>query len=219
MGKELDDETGLVYMGARYLDSKTGRFIQPDPVGLVDPATGKINQEILLNPQRLNRYVYGLNNPYTYVDPDGKFAFVLAAAAGLWALDAAMPKSTDMPDSQGALDYLDNASIVVSAGAVKNVTKLPNALNALKKMPLSEAKNLMSKWSKGTFDSISDSIRYHTGRHGDGDIAKYLRKAASFNKKGAKKKILDDGATRWNKKNGEFLIEREGKIVTYGKNK
>ncbi|MCI5141230.1 MAG: hypothetical protein D3909_05790, partial [Candidatus Electrothrix sp. ATG1] len=36
----------------------------------------KINQEILLDPQRLNRYVYGLNNPYTYVDPDGEFALV-----------------------------------------------------------------------------------------------------------------------------------------------
>lgn len=37
-------------------------------------------------------------------------------------------------------------------------------------------------------------------------------------KKGAKKTILDDGATRWNRKNGEFLIERGGKIVTYGVN-
>ena len=76
LGKELDDETGLVYMGARYLDPKTGRFTQPDPVGLVDPASGKVVQEILLNPQRLNRYVYGLNNPYKYIDPDGKFALV-----------------------------------------------------------------------------------------------------------------------------------------------
>ncbi len=72
LGKEIDEATGLIYMGSRYLDPKTGRFIQPDPVGLVDPATGKVNQEMLLNPQRQNRYVYGLNNPYRYVDPDGK---------------------------------------------------------------------------------------------------------------------------------------------------
>jgi hypothetical protein len=39
-------------MGARFLDPKTGRFTQPDPVGLVDPATGKVNQEMLVNPQR-----------------------------------------------------------------------------------------------------------------------------------------------------------------------
>jgi RHS repeat-associated protein len=65
---------GLICMGARYLDPRTGRFIQPDPVGLVDPATGKVNQEMLLNPQRLNRYVYALNNPYRYVDPEGMSA-------------------------------------------------------------------------------------------------------------------------------------------------
>ena len=74
LGKQLDKETGLVSMGARYLDPKTGRFTQPDPVGLVDPATGKVNQEMLLNPQRLNRYVYALNNPYKYVDPEGNSA-------------------------------------------------------------------------------------------------------------------------------------------------
>ncbi len=81
LGKQLDRETGLICMGARYLDPRTGRFTQPDPVGLVDPATGKVNQEMLLNPQRLNRYVYALNNPYKYVDPEGDFA-ILAAYGG-----------------------------------------------------------------------------------------------------------------------------------------
>ncbi|MFH2122369.1 MAG: RHS repeat-associated core domain-containing protein, partial [Pseudomonadota bacterium] len=72
IGKEKDKETGLVYIGARYLDPETGRFLQPDPVGPVDPMTGKVNVEMLNNPQRLNRYAYGLNNPYRYIDPDGK---------------------------------------------------------------------------------------------------------------------------------------------------
>jgi RHS repeat-associated protein len=71
LGKELDRESGLICMGARFLDPKTGRFTQPDPVGLVDPATGKVNQEMLVNPQRQNRYVYALNNPYKFIDPGG----------------------------------------------------------------------------------------------------------------------------------------------------
>ena len=74
LGKEMDEETGFIYMGSRYLNPKTGQFNRPDPVGLVDPATGKVNQEMLLNPQRLNRYTYGLNNPYRYVDADGRNA-------------------------------------------------------------------------------------------------------------------------------------------------
>ncbi|NYZ70042.1 hypothetical protein H0A36_28925, partial [Endozoicomonas sp. SM1973] len=90
----------------------------------------------------------------------------------------------------------------------------------LKGIPLTEAKQLMSKWDKATYHTLSDSIRDHAKRHGFGnDIVKYLRKAANFNKKGAKQKALEDGAIRWNRKSGEFLIERNGKIVTYGINK
>jgi hypothetical protein len=90
----------------------------------------------------------------------------------------------------------------------------------LKNMPVSEAKQLMSKWNKGNHYNIAESLRYHADKHGfGGDMPKYLRKAASFNKKGARKTTLSDGATRWNRKSGEFLIERDKKIVSYGKNK
>src|SRR3989338_960768 len=64
-GKEKDKETGLYYFGARYLGPKVGRFITVDPVG--------ISEKDLLNPQKLNRYAYSLNNPYRYVDPDGRY--------------------------------------------------------------------------------------------------------------------------------------------------
>ncbi len=77
IGKEKDKETGLVYIGARYLDPASGRFLQPDPVGPVDPMTGKVNVEMLANPQRLNRYAYGLNNPYRYIDPAGRDAILV----------------------------------------------------------------------------------------------------------------------------------------------
>jgi RHS repeat-associated protein len=59
-GQELDYETGLCYYGARYYDSKLGRFITADPV---DPKHE--------DPQSLNRYAYCLNNPLKYVDPTG----------------------------------------------------------------------------------------------------------------------------------------------------
>lgn len=72
VGKEKDEETGLSYFGARYEDAKTGRFIAVDPVRVVDPMTSKTNERLLLNPQRLNVYAYALNNPYRYLDPDGR---------------------------------------------------------------------------------------------------------------------------------------------------
>jgi RHS repeat-associated protein len=73
IGKERDEETGLYYFGARYMASGLGRFIAVDPVGPVDEKTGKVNGKMLLNPQRLNRYSYAINNPYRYVDINGKW--------------------------------------------------------------------------------------------------------------------------------------------------
>ncbi len=71
VGKEKDAETGFSYFGARYEDARTGRFAAVDPVRAVDPKSNKTNEKILSNPQRLNAYAYGLNNPYRYIDPDG----------------------------------------------------------------------------------------------------------------------------------------------------
>ena len=62
-GKERDSETGLDYFGARYYRADLGRFTTIDPVS--------ITPERLLNPQRLNRYAYAINNPLRYVDPKG----------------------------------------------------------------------------------------------------------------------------------------------------
>jgi RHS repeat-associated protein len=59
----VQDDTGLVYMGARYFDPVAGRFMGMDPVGF-DEA----------NPQSFNRYQYANNNPYGFVDPDGREA-------------------------------------------------------------------------------------------------------------------------------------------------
>lgn len=48
--------------GGRYYKPATGAFVQPDPY-LPD----------VYDPQQLNRYGYGLNNPYRYTDPSGHY--------------------------------------------------------------------------------------------------------------------------------------------------
>lgn len=76
-GKELDDETGLHYFGARYYDSVTGRFVSVDPLIHNPP-----NQRNFL---RLSEtYSYASDNPNKFVDPDGLFAIaVLPFVVGL----------------------------------------------------------------------------------------------------------------------------------------
>jgi RHS repeat-associated protein len=62
-GKERDPESGLDYFGARYFSSAMGRFSSTDPKGL--------GVRHLLNPQKLNKYTYVLNNPLSLFDPNG----------------------------------------------------------------------------------------------------------------------------------------------------
>ena len=76
-GNKKDDETGLNYFGDRYMDSSLARFHAPDPIGPVDSKTGKINDKILTEPQRLNAYAYGLNSPGRYVDRNGRDIYLM----------------------------------------------------------------------------------------------------------------------------------------------
>ena len=85
-------------------------------------------------------------------------------------------------------------------------------------LEVAEIQTLLQKWNKATYPTIANSIVDHANRHGfQEDYLKYLRKANNFNKKGARKTKLLNGALRWNK-GTEFLIERDNKIISYGEN-
>lgn len=80
-----------------------------------------------------------------------------------------------------------------------------------------DIERLMQKWGQSTYDSVAHCIVDHANRHRfPGQYLKYLRKANRFNKKRSKKRISEPGVTRWKKHSGEYLIERDGKIVSYG---
>lgn len=57
-GKELDEETGLYYYGARYMDPRTSVWISVDPLAERMPWNSP--------------YVYCSNNPVNKIDPDGR---------------------------------------------------------------------------------------------------------------------------------------------------
>ena len=68
---EMVDDTGLVYLFARYYDSEIGRFYA------LDPELGDLS-----SPQTMNRFVYCHNNPIAYKDPTGKFGIIGALIGG-----------------------------------------------------------------------------------------------------------------------------------------
>ncbi|MEU6057296.1 polymorphic toxin-type HINT domain-containing protein [Streptomyces sp. NPDC047097] len=60
LGKPTDTRTGLTHVEAREYDPSTGQFISVDPV---------LQLEL---DQTLNGYSYGMQNPATFADPDGR---------------------------------------------------------------------------------------------------------------------------------------------------
>jgi len=79
------DSTGLVYMGARYYDAVAGRFVSTDPKAF-DEA----------NALSFGRYTYANDNPYKFVDPNGRSAVIVAegVAVGLAIWWAVLPEQT-----------------------------------------------------------------------------------------------------------------------------
>jgi RHS repeat-associated protein len=69
------EAAGLSYFGARWYDPALGRFMGVDPVGFSEA-----------NLHSFNRYAYANNNPYKFVDPDGRNPLsVLLIEVARWA--------------------------------------------------------------------------------------------------------------------------------------
>ena len=105
-GKEMDEETGLYYYGARYLDPKYSRWLSGDPAlndyipkAPIDDDAKKHNENLpcmggIYNTVNLHLYHYAGNNPIKYGDPDGKAAkeFVIAVIQ----TDLSIPDPSDL---------------------------------------------------------------------------------------------------------------------------
>jgi RHS repeat-associated protein len=74
-GKSRDEETGLIYFGARHYHPLLGRFLSMDPVEAQSD-----------NLHSFNRYAFANNNPYKYTDPDGQLPLLLAVPSAVSAL-------------------------------------------------------------------------------------------------------------------------------------
>ncbi|WP_245241934.1 polymorphic toxin-type HINT domain-containing protein [Streptomyces sp. NEAU-H3] len=74
-GTNESDETGLQHLGAREYDPQIGRFISVDPI--MD----------LADPQQINGYTYGNNNPVTLSDPEGTRPEGVCGGNSSWCSD------------------------------------------------------------------------------------------------------------------------------------
>ncbi|WP_265257063.1 RHS repeat-associated core domain-containing protein [Verminephrobacter aporrectodeae] len=90
-GKPYDSQTGLSYMGARYYMPLTGRFTGIDPKDLVPE-----------QPHSFNRYAYANNNPYKYIDLDGRSPSVIVPVVVAGVAITGIVATTHMTPEQRA---------------------------------------------------------------------------------------------------------------------
>ena len=82
--KQRDEETKLLYVSARYLDSKVGRWLSADPAmgeyiprAPINDEAKKYNENLpgmggVFNVLNFHTFAYTHNNPINLVDPDGR---------------------------------------------------------------------------------------------------------------------------------------------------
>jgi RHS repeat-associated protein len=97
---------GLVYMGARHYDPEIGRFLSVDPVRFQEG-----------HAHSFNRYAYAANNPYRYVDPDGRWIEDAVLGIPSLALGAANFYSNVRDGNYGSA-ALDAGGMVLDIGAI-----------------------------------------------------------------------------------------------------
>ncbi len=123
-GKERDVETGLDYFEARYFSSVQGRFSSPDeftggPTELFAEvaAHNPTFYADIAEPQSLNKYVYCLNNPYKFVDPDGHQATL---ADRIWSGVESVKQKVGSAATQATQVAIETANGVAAAFSEDN---------------------------------------------------------------------------------------------------
>ncbi|UTC61762.1 hypothetical protein E4O05_09465 [Treponema sp. OMZ 787] len=160
-GKELDEETGLYYYGARYLDPKYSRWLSGDPAlndyipkAPIDDEAKKHNENLpglggVFNVVNLHVYNYAGNNPVKYVDPDG---------------DKILDVSTTLFQESGGKEPLGKSSLTIKGygcvltaytrignaiGISEDITLLSANRTAKNNIFVGEDKNLLDRWNSG----------------------------------------------------------------------
>ncbi|MGB8933457.1 MAG: RHS repeat-associated core domain-containing protein, partial [Anaeromyxobacteraceae bacterium] len=147
-GKELDEETGLTYFGARYYDSKKVRWES------ADPAIASSQREWFLAPGNLAPYQYALSNPVRNIDPDGRCT--VRADRTLDCIGTSLANGAALESSVGDA-WRDGRYGSVALGSLLILANYPNVVSgaageAIIAFPYNSGHNGMTGLIEGDYD-------------------------------------------------------------------
>jgi len=116
--KELDEETGLYYYGARYYDPRTSVWISVDPLAEKYP--------------NVSSYVFCLNNPVRLIDPDGRgVKDRVAAARSMLGIPYRKEQGgLRTANTNSATEFMDCSELVSRVMTADNITKSGTGFNS-----------------------------------------------------------------------------------------
>lgn len=103
-GEQIDAETNLMFLRARYYDAEIGRFISGDKFPAIEDLS-----------ITLNRYIYTGQNPVNHTDPSGEFFCTLLGLRSACQILAAGPDAppAQLPEIPNfALDIADAKGVI-----------------------------------------------------------------------------------------------------------
>jgi RHS repeat-associated protein len=115
-GKELDEETGLYYYGARYLNPTSGMWLSVDPMW--EDYKG------------VSPYAYCLGNPVKHIDVEGEWVNVAIGAAVGFVLGAAIASYNGENVISSALSGAVNGALVASGATLLTTVAVNVAFSA-----------------------------------------------------------------------------------------
>lgn len=203
-GHPHDDTTGLTYAGARHYDPVVGRFMAVDPAPFTES-----------NIHSFNRYAYGNNNPYKYIDPDGNLPVLIIpilVGTGLITLsdyaNAPAPGQAPITMSTGERVSSVQGALTPARGvgsAVANVTSREARREVMRQqgVPTSQQPVSQSKSESGR------EYRYEVPKAGGGTQTKSVQDQ-TLDRSHPGQKHWEAGTVRTDRDTGEIRTNQYG---------
>jgi RHS repeat-associated protein len=184
-GKELDEETGLYYYGARYYDPRTSVWESVDPMAERGPGWSPYN--------------YNFDNPLRYIDPTGMWPDFSLSDVVHTSLDVVglVPGFGEIADGVNAVIYLAEGNYADAALSAASMIPLAGNAVAVAKM----AKKVDKAVSAAKAAAAAKAL----------DKAREIDKAAEIAKAAEKAKAVEKAQERADKLS---KVSREGEDFT-----